>query len=241
MFVLAKRNDYENRYQDYRAIAEGEASYLQMQQSELEWIRLALRTAYLISGARTRSASDSIDHPACQDWINTQRHYYGDVAGPREAKHDRRAHRAIVAFAAAGGALSAIAGLLFLLTQSGGVSLPWHSIHLSIYGPSNQPPWYFPWPQKSVNEDLPYWAAMPAALGGMIALLIQFYSEQRGFKENARRYQHMFVVFAVAKDRLEHKAGDPVAVLTELGHEALAEHADWLILHRERPLSFVHT
>jgi len=258
VFALAKRNDYENRYQDYRAVAEGlrvqhawccaglrdrlvEASYLQMQQSELQWIRLALRTAYLISGGRARCAGDSIDHPDCQDWITTQRHYYGNVAGPREAKYNRRAHRAIIAFASVGAALSAIAGILFALAQSKGISIPWHSIHWSIYGSSSQPPWYFPWPQKTANEDLPYWAAMPAALGGMIALLIQFYSQQRGFTENARRYQHMYVVFAVAKERLEKKAGDPVAVLAELGHEALAEHADWLILHRERPLSFVHT
>lgn len=258
VFALAKRNDYENRYQDYRAIAEGlrvqhawccaglhdrlvEASYLQMQQSELQWIRLALRTAYLISGARARCSSDSIDHPDCQGWIATQRNYYGNVAGPREAKYNRLAHRAIVAFATAGGALSGIAGILFALAQTKGISIPWLSIHWSIYGPSAQPPWYFPWPQKLVNEALPYWAAMPAALGGMIALLIQFYSQQRGFTENARRYQHMYVVFAVAQERLEKKAGDPVAVLAELGHEALAEHADWLILHRERPLSFVHT
>jgi hypothetical protein len=163
------------------------------------------------------------------------------VAGPREAKYNRRAHRAIVGFASAGAALSAIAGILFVLAQPKGIPIPWHSIHLSIYGSSPQPPWYFPWPQKIAHEFLPYWAAMPAALGGMIALLIQFYSQQRGFTENARRYQHMYVVFAVAAERLQKKAGDPAAVLAELGHEALAEHADWLILHRERPLSFVHT
>ncbi len=260
VFALAKRNDYENRYQDYRAIAEAlrvqhawccaglrdrlvEASYLQMQQSELQWIRLALRTAYLISGARARCSSDSIDHPDCQDWITTQGHYYGKVAGPREAKYNRRAHLAIVAFASVGGALSAIAGILFALAQTKGILIPWHSTPLSIYGvPPQAPPWYFPWPQNTVvKEYLPYWAAMPAALGGMIALLIQFYAQQRGFTENARRYQHMYVVFAVAKERLEKKAGDPAAVLAELGHEALVEHADWLILHRERPLSFVHT
>jgi hypothetical protein len=28
-------------------------------------------------------------------------------------------------------------------------------------------------------------------------------------------------------------------VLRELGREALSEHAEWLILHRDRPLTFV--
>ena len=57
--------------------------------------------------------------------------------------------------------------------------------------------------------------------------------------------QRMFVVFDFTLRRL-HKirnrgyAGDAAAVIGELGHEALTEHADWLILHRERPLSVIH-
>jgi hypothetical protein len=90
-------------------------------------------------------------------------------------------------------------------------------------------------------QTLTYLATMPFALGGMLALLIRFYEQQRGFTENARRYQHMFTVFDAARRRLRDRIGDPRKVLEQLGHEALSEHAEWLILHRDRPLSFVHT
>jgi hypothetical protein len=65
--------------------------------------------------------------------------------------------------------------------------------------------------------------------------------QQRGFGENARRYQHMFKVFDAARRRLREPGVDARRVLEQLGHEALSEHAEWLILHRDRPLTFVHT
>lgn len=104
--------------------------------------------------------------------------------------------------------------------------------------------WPIPW--VTVHTDLvTYLATVPMALAGLMALLIRSFSEHEAYSESTRRYQRMFVVFDFAFRRL-HKihdrgyAGDLVAVIGELGHEALTEHADWLILHRERPLSFVH-
>ena len=66
LYLLARKYNYENRYQDYRALAEGlrvqeawfaagltndpvDSSYLRMQQSELQWIRMALSCAYLLT------------------------------------------------------------------------------------------------------------------------------------------------------------------------------------------------
>jgi hypothetical protein len=75
---------------------------------------------------------------------------------------------------------------------------------------------------------------------------MRFYVQQRGFKENARRYHHMFFVFDFARRSIAAMGEDPPveeykATVSELGQEALAEHASWLVLHRERPLSFVTT
>lgn len=238
VFAIAKRGDYENRYQDYRAIAEAlrvqygwccaglrkrlvEASYLQMQQSELEWIRLALRTAYLITGAGAACADDSPAHQACIGWIDSQLAYY-ERAGKREQENVQRAERAILIAAVTGGALSAIAAILVWA-----LSKNWLPV------PAGQ--------DAMVLHILTYFVAVPIALGGMLAILIRFYFQQRGFTENARRYQHMFTVFDAARRRLRDHVGDPRKVLEQLGHEALSEQADWLILHRERPLTFVHT
>jgi hypothetical protein len=247
-FALVRRNDYENRYQDYRALAEGlrvqkawrcagmrdrmvDSAYLRMQQSELQWIRLALRTAYLLFGAEEATENESSRHPDCLDWIRGQWRYYYR-AGRREARRDRLYKRATAAATvlavllsgAAGAALAVAGGMQIGKFAWSGIPLPWVSAH---------------------NELVTYLATVPMALAGLMALLIRSYSEHEAFSENTRRYQRMFVVFDFALRRL-HKihnrgyAGDPLAVIGELGHEALTEHADWLILHRERPLSFVH-
>jgi hypothetical protein len=238
VFAIAKRSDYENRYQDYRAIAEAlrvqyawccaglhtrlvEASYLQMQQSELEWIRLALRTAYLTTAVASACIEESPAHPEYARWIDGQLTYY-ETVGKREAKHLQRARQAMLVVAVGGGALSAVAAIV-----------AWALSHHWLTVPAAQ--------YVTVLHTLAYWATMPVALGGMLALLIRFYVQQRGFTENARRYHHMFTVFDAAKRRLREHVGDPRKVLEQLGHEALSEHAEWLILHRERPLTFVHT
>lgn len=247
-FAVARKNDYENRYQDYRALAEGlrvqkawrcaglrdrpvDASYLRMQQSELQWIRLALRAATLVFGDRETESSPSYDHPECLNWIRGQwRYYYG--AARREAKRERLYKRITIAASTLGIALSGAAGAALMF--SGGVQL----------GPLSWPGSPIPW-VIAHNELVTYLATVPMALAGLLALLIRSFSEHEAYGENARRYQRMFVVFDFALRRL-HKirnrgyAGDAASVIGELGHEALTEHADWLILHRERPLSVIH-
>jgi hypothetical protein len=238
VFVFAKRADFENRYQDYRAIAEAlrvqnawccaglrnrlvEASYLQMQQSELEWIRVALRTAYLTAAADSSRADDSPAHPDCVRWIDGQLAYY-ETAGKREQKYAHRSRRAMLIAGVSGAVLSAAAATMAWSLSHHWLSLP------ALQG-------------DAVSHMLTYWATMPVAVGGMLAVLIRFYAQQRGFAENARRYQHMFTVFDAARRRLREQNADRRKILEQLGHEALSEHAAWLMLHRDRPLEFVHT
>jgi len=238
VLIVAKRSDYENRYQDYRAVAEAlrvqhawccaglsdrlvEASYLQMQQSELEWIRMALRTAYLISGAGTQCGEGSPAHPDCADWISGQLRYY-EKSGKREDRNLRAARVAMIALPVAGALLSAGAALFVWMLSHGWLAVP--APHVA-----------------SLSHTLTYWATMPFALGGLLALWLRFYIQQRGIAENARRYEHMFAVFGAARRRLLEPGRDARKVLEQLGHESLSEHAEWLILHRERPLEFVHT
>ncbi|HEY7993410.1 MAG TPA: hypothetical protein VID24_04335 [Candidatus Eremiobacteraceae bacterium] len=238
VFAFAKRGDFENRYQDYRAIAEAlrvqyawwcaglrtrlvEASYLQMQQSELAWIRSALRTAYLVTGSATAKPDSSSSDPECSRWIEGQIDYY-ERAGELEAAHMAQAQRAMRVTAIGGAVISAAAGLA-----------AWAISHHWINSPVAS--------GASMVRVLTYWAAMPVAVGSLLALLIRFYVQQRAFAENARRYQLMFTVFDAARRRLREGIDDPRRILEQLGHEALSEHAEWLILHRDRPLTFVHT
>ncbi len=82
-------------------------------------------------------------------------------------------------------------------------------------------------------------------LGGALALT---WSERNFYAEDARRYRAMESLFASANRRLKclikAYGRDPRPdrlpeihdILHQLGREALAEHAEWLILHRIHPL-----
>lgn len=223
-FLIARRLDFENRYQDYRALAEGlrvqqtwcdaglqrlrvEASYLRMQQGELAWIRMALRTVYLLS---VRGSLHYVDRAKVADWIEGQRVYYLDRTN-REEQAAKRYHL-LGAIATSVALAFSVAAIVNLLLK--------HAGHLAVL------------------------AGELTAIAALAALLLRFYVQQRGFRENARRYHHMFFVFDFAQRRLTAIGQDPPdelynATVIELGREALAEHASWLVLHRERPLSFV--
>jgi hypothetical protein len=232
LFVFARRNNFENRYQDYRAVAEGlrvqrawhcagldgrlvEASYLHMQRGELQWIRLALRTAYLLYIFDQPTPGASPDHPGCASWIDGQRAYYRR-AGQREQRWVKVI--GIVSNAVFGAGIAAFASGLVLA-------------HFAAPGTTGT---------EHVAKVL---QTTPMAIGALLALLLRFYVQQRGYVENTRRYQHMFLVFDFARTRLaailNGYEGSPSALLEELGREALVEHANWLILHRERPLTFI--
>jgi hypothetical protein len=92
-YRIAKRYDYENRYQDYRALSEGlrvqaawfgaglrdeqaDRCYLGMQERELQWIRMALR--YTHFAFRPAAAGGRIGDGACRDWIEGQWRYFKD-------------------------------------------------------------------------------------------------------------------------------------------------------------------
>jgi len=57
-------------------------------------------------------------------------------------------------------------------------------------------------------------------------------------RELRRQYEYMYEVFGSARDRLLQASSDPErrAILSLLGRAALAEHAEWLFLHRDRPI-----
>ena len=90
-YRIAKRFDYENRYQDYRALSEGmrvqsawfaaglreepaDRCYLGMQERELQWIRLALRYAFF--AFRPAAGTGSVTDAACREWIEGQWTYF---------------------------------------------------------------------------------------------------------------------------------------------------------------------
>ncbi|HZT13877.1 MAG TPA: hypothetical protein VFA29_13825 [Candidatus Baltobacteraceae bacterium] len=227
VFLLARRLDLENCYQDYRALSEAlrvqyawccaglqdarvDRFYLRMQQSELQWIRMALRTAFLALGGRDAVEGCGPAHEGCRDWIHSQCSYYRH-AGRREVRKKHLFER-----------LEMTATVLAMCCAFAALFLD----HFQ-------------------QSSFAAWALKVFGCLGIVAVLARFYEQQRGFGENARRYENMYAVFERARADLDnvYRGGSQsshAAVLEETGREALAEHAYWLVLRRERPLTFMH-
>ena len=70
-----------------------------------------------------------------------------------------------------------------------------------------------------------------------IAALIGFVLERRGFESHIRQFRLMADLYMRANAALSRNVADITSqqdILGAVGREALAENADWVILHRER-------
>jgi len=218
VYFIARRYDYENRYQDYRALTEGlrvqeawycaglttklvDVCYLRMQQSEFANYAEACPT-----------------HATCLEWIDGQWSYY------KNKRVDQARRQQLVSTIS--NAVLAVGAALFVI--AGGVSL-------------GDARWHFLPPGRS---DLSAFLTIPLPLAALVGTLLWQYSEKRSYAPNARRYQRMFVVFDRARTKLQ-AIGDldtdaALAVIDDLGEEALIEHGDWLLSRRDRPISLAH-
>lgn len=96
-------------------------------------------------------------------------------------------------------------------------------------------------PGRIFNLDVEAWLIVAMGLTVALAALLQWYAEIRAFGEHHKQYKRMRTIFIRAFDQLRQQvtAGDLAEcrqVIARLGREALAEHADWLLIHRERPV-----
>jgi len=217
------RRDVQGRYLDYRALAEGlrvqfywrlsglhdsaSSSYLRKQADELRWIREALRAAAALPPPDTAHPELAIEH-----WVGGQADYYGD----RADSHRHRLH------------LLERRSRFFL-----GAGLLATSL-LVVF-----------WDQL---ETLPAWHRWIVVLMGfapIAAALWETYAERLGLRTQVNQYARFAGIFRRAKrfaERLERhperhdKHHALIALLRELGREALMENGDWVLLLRERPI-----
>ena len=87
-------------------------------------------------------------------------------------------------------------------------------------------------------DELKDWMIVAMVVNVAIAAMLQWYTEKRAFGSHYRQYKKMKTTFLVAYNALHPRnAGKdvvaPQMVLTRLGIEVLAEHADWLLMYRE--------
>lgn len=95
------------------------------------------------------------------------------------------------------------------------------------------------WPE--IASDGHTWSVVALTLITVAGALLHSITDKRAFGEHARQYARMAESFNRAGDRMaallhDGKLDRARGLALELGKEALAEHGDWLMLHRERPI-----
>jgi hypothetical protein len=225
------RRELDKKYLDYRALAEGVrvqfywrvagisdsvADYhLSQRLQEAEWVRLALRSCELSAAEPDSRVPD--DAAALQQvvraWVQAQHQYFrGSVRRDEKRLEALERRAAVLAWCSAALGVIVIALLLF-------EGAAWGQGHEGAYD------------------------ALVSLIGlsSTAAALVYGYVERRALSAHIKRYTRMSWLFHTAHHLVEAPMtrGEWPAVrrvLHELGREALEENADWLMLHRDRPI-----
>lgn len=223
---LARRREWHRKYIDYRALAEGLRvqaywrragigaadpgafaydNFMQKQDIELGWIRNVMRAAGI------RGMDDPI-LPGALDAVISE--WIGDAGAEgqlayygRKAEQRSRARHRTHRLSLA---------LLLIVAALGVVLAIFHD------GLGEHPAGY-----------------LMSAMGvlAIVAATRESYAFRRADRELIRQYRYMHGIFATARRKIDadDDPGARRAVLHALGDAALAEHAEWALLHRERP------
>ena len=226
---VGRRRQWQRKYLDYRGLSEGLRvqlywrlagvripadgslgydSFLQKQDVELSWIRHAMRGTSLVqdSGA----ASDS-------RWLQwTVHNWVGDADGDGGQlayfRHGSEQRAKAYLYTERLGRLALAAGL-------GG------ALVLAVAGPA-------------LDESSQAGLVIFMGLLPLIAGIREAYSFKKADKELIKQFQFMARLFASCSVRLARAASDEERreLLLALGRACLEEHAEWILLHRDRPL-----
>jgi hypothetical protein len=237
-FLNANRRNYEQKHEDYRALSEAyrvqffldyakiqanvSEYYLQKHKGELEWVIYALR-ATLLKNAPSKSRLNSgipfnkgeLDY-INENWVKAQLDYYQKTGHKYERLHLRHRKMANRFFI---GALSA-AVILFafsILTE------------------------YVPAFLEKDHEIFHSVLVVCTHSFLVIAAALIGYSEKMIFSEQSKTCQQMVQLFRIAHVKLNRaieikNKEEANEIIWELALESLMENADWLLLHRSRPM-----
>ena len=227
--MLGRRRQWQRKYLDYRGLAEGLRvqiywrmagveppantslgydSFLQKQDVDLSWIRHAMRGSSLLRDERFQSN---------QRWLGwVVAHWIGDSegAGGQLAYYRHGTTRRTHAYHATErlGAVALAAGLL-------------GAVLLLLGGPDLAP---------TLQQEL----VLVMGLLPLLAGIREAYSYKKADKELIKQFRFMSRLFESCGTRLQHAQVDAETrhILLALGRACLEEHAEWILLHRERPL-----
>lgn len=225
--LLARRGDWHRKYLDYRTLAEGlrvqfywaaagvtsghvskfaHDNFLQMQDPDLGWIRNVMRVAGTECDVRPNHGPDGVQF-AIREWL-------GDAGSGQLGYFNRkggerlRKHRDTQQLGRFG--LWGSAATLFVLLFTG--------------------------------AGIPEEVRSPLVFGmGLVLLGVgvrQSYAQSTAESELIKQYEFMRRIFHNARRRIDASEDDAERrrILKLLGDAALEEHAEWILMHRERSI-----
>jgi len=227
IYRLAGRREWHRRFLDYRALAEGLRvqfywrlagvsghtrndfaydNFLHKQDVEIGWIRNVMRFAGA-PGEAFGPPDDEVDR-VVENWI-------GESSGTGQLGYFEsrcRSHRQHVART----------DRLVAVTLWVGIAI---TLVLALFQYRLQETWV---------------TAMVVAMGilPLLAAVRKAYAHKVAEKELLKQYQFMLEIYSTARFRLSRceSTEQKREILRALGEASLDEHAEWILIHRERPL-----
>lgn len=221
---MTSRDRIEDRFLDYRALAEGlrvqffwtlsgidenvSSHYLSKYEGLLTWIRKAVRSIEIVT-VRTGSPGYAPGDDKCLDitrklWIESQLDYFGSKKRPLLARSRQFGNIMFLSFV-----LTLLVALVY-------------GMYVLFAGVGNS---------EAIN-NFQILLGVIAAVG----VAAQAYKNKRAYDELERRYSLAQQTYASAKRELEIGSVAPEKVLIAVGREALLENSDWLWTHRNVPI-----
>ena len=237
-FLNATRRHYEQKHEDYRALSEAyrvqlfldyakikanvSEYYLQKHKGELEWVIYALRASLLkITSSQYRiNPVVSFDKARLnyinENWVKAQLDYYQKTGHKYERLH--LGHRKM-------------ANRFFIGALSAAVVLFAFSIFTE----------YMPGFLEENHEIFHSVLIVFTHSFLVISAALIGYSEKMIFSEQSKTCQQMVQLFRIAHEKLSRaievkNQEEAHEIIWELALESLMENADWLLLHRSRPM-----
>jgi hypothetical protein len=196
--------------------------YLRIQRSELEWIRDAARTNEIFhEPSRTDPERGVV---IARDFISSQRAFF-----TKAAARDRTRCRRLEIITSCAIAVGAVFTATFIAISFANAA-HWHPdgfASLLSGGPT---------------------CIRGIVIATIVAAVSHEYSNRRAFHAQSRRYDSAFAIYDRAQEIVEDSDGRPLEerllitrdVVFEVGKEALAESANWLVMQRELPVEMLH-
>lgn len=231
LYGIAQRRGWHRKYLDYRGLAEGlrvqfywsaagvtagerskfaHDNFLQKQDVELGWIRNVMRYASLEADMHAARDADRGLALAFREWIgNPEGEYGGQIQYYAKQVETRTRKRQ--------------------LTQAIGMSCLWTGIAIAVVLVL-----FSDRLEASFRDTLiVFMGVLP-----LVAAVREAYANKKAEKELIKQYRFMHRIFLNAHRRIRTaaSAADKRAILRALGDAALDEHAEWILMHRERPL-----